>query len=321
MSTPLTCKICAEVFSAERTFHSHFKKHDIKLEEYYLKFYPKKDLLTNEILKFKNKEHYFNHDFESKRNLISWLRKSPTNASVDYLKKILIERKAAKNLVYTPSQVELISLSNCPSLTIFNQFFDYYKTCEELGYKNKFDLISLFKSNKTIYDSSVLTNQENLYKIYIDTREQKPLNIKYKTEIKKLDFGDYSLNDLEKSGNVFVERKSLVDLISSVGKNIDRFKREIEKARDAGAYLVILTESSIQDSLNFNYLPWISKSIKVTPDYIFHNIRSLIQEYPNIQFLFVDGRVRAAETIKTLFAYGSIVRKVDLQYLQDAGVI
>ena len=69
--------------------------------------------------------------------------------------------------------------------------------------------------------------------------------------------------------------------------------------------------------MGFNYLPHVYKKTKVTPDYILHNVRKLIQTYPHIQFLFVKGRVEASETIKKIFTCDCVYKKIDLQLAYD----
>lgn len=62
----------------------------------------------------------------------------------------------------------------------------------------------------------------------IDTREQTPFNLHpLKSIKKKLETGDYSICGLE--SQVCLERKSLPDLLSSVGKNRPRFNDCIDR--------------------------------------------------------------------------------------------
>jgi hypothetical protein len=100
-------------------------------------------------------------------------------------------------------------------------------------------------------------------------------------------------------------------------KNFDRFKNEIEKAQKNNSYLIVIVEEKLASALSFQYLPHISKKIKATPEYIFHNVRSLIQEYSNLQFLFVDGRNEMKRAIESIFASKCFYNKVDLQLAYD----
>ena len=101
----------------------------------------------------------------------------------------------------------------------------------------------------------------------------------------------------------------------------ERFIKEIERAQDADAYLVVLVEDSLTHAMSFPYLPHISKKIKATPEFIFHRVRNLIQKYPHIQFLFVNGRVEASRVIERIFTCGCAYKKVDLQYAYDLKIL
>ena len=87
------------------------------------------------------------------------------------------------------------------------------------------------------------------------------------------------------------------------------------------ANLIILVEDTLANALRFKYLPHISKKIKVTPEYIFHNVRYLIQKYPHIQFLFVNGRKESKRVIQKIFFSGCAYKKIDLQYAYDQKVL
>ena len=64
--------------------------------------------------------------------------------------------------------------------------------------------------------------------IPIDTREQEPLTFaNLPTQPATLDAGDYSVFGI--SHHVAVERKSLPDLLACVGRERDRFKRELQR--------------------------------------------------------------------------------------------
>ena len=62
----------------------------------------------------------------------------------------------------------------------------------------------------------------------VDTREQLPLNLDpLRTEPATLPTGDYSLKGLEH--HVCIERKSLDDLLGCVGRDRERFERELHR--------------------------------------------------------------------------------------------
>ena len=58
------------------------------------------------------------------------------------------------------------------------------------------------------------------------------------------------------------------------------FETDATFTNKKNGYMVILVEDSLQNALNFKYLPYISKRIRATPEFIFHRIRNLIQKYP-----------------------------------------
>jgi hypothetical protein len=153
------------------------------------------------------------------------------------------------------------------------------------------------------------------FSIYIDTREQMPLVIDYPTEIKGLKFGDYAINDPE--NKCYIERKSISDFIGTMSGGYDRFCREIERSIAAEANLIVLVERPLQECLSFQYLNYVSKKIKVTPEFVFFNVRELIQKYNNVQFLFVDGREECVRIMKKVFFSKSQYKKYDLQLMYD----
>ena len=69
--------------------------------------------------------------------------------------------------------------------------------------------------------------------------------------------------------------------------------------------------------MSFQYLPHISKKIKATPEFIFHNVRQLLQDFDNLQFVFVDGREEMKRTIESILASKCFYKKVDLQLAYD----
>ena len=68
------CKECGKAYDSRRGFHAHLKAHSVSIGEYYVENYAKRDLFTNELLKFKNYDQYFMEDFNQPENYISWLK-------------------------------------------------------------------------------------------------------------------------------------------------------------------------------------------------------------------------------------------------------
>ena len=220
----VSCKICGKEFEKDKSLHLHIKAHKLSIEQYYQQNFPRHDLHTKELIKYKNKDQYFSSDFNNKRNLKSWLKSIPNKQAQEYCAALLQKRKEEKGLVYAPTQVELRTLP-MPPIQYYELLFDsYYKLCKKIGYKNKFKCIPTKKEYEETYSDDHL--------IYIDSREQKPLEIEdFPTEVRGLKFGDYCLNDKEKTQNTYIERKSVPDLIGTLSSGLERFKNEINSLK------------------------------------------------------------------------------------------
>jgi len=303
------CKVDGKQFKDDKALHMALKGYGLNKVKYYQKYFERRDLLTNELINFKTKEQYLNSDFNDKNNMKKWLKAQTPEKAQEYCKELLIKRKEVKNLTYSPTQVELRTIM-APSIIFYNTIFkDYYDICSSIGLENKFihpNLIGDHFKNK-------LTNKDT---IYVDTREQSWLKFDIPFEIKTLGFGDYACSN--DNCGCFIERKSLSDFISTLSvKNFDRFKNEIEKAKKNNSYIIVMVEEKLTSALSFQYLPHISKKIKATPEYIFHNVRELLQTYDNLQFLFVDGRGEMTRIIESIFASNCFYKKIDLQLAYD----
>ncbi|MCH8854295.1 MAG: ERCC4 domain-containing protein [Planctomycetes bacterium] len=81
--------------------------------------------------------------------------------------------------------------------------------------------------------------------IVIDSREQRAWQFaNLPSEPGTLDTGDYSVKGLEHL--VCIERKSLDDLLSCVGRERDRFKRELQRLQ-AYRFRILVIEASYAD--------------------------------------------------------------------------
>lgn len=307
------CKIDGKEFKDEKSLHLALKSYGLNKEKYYHKYFPRKDLLTGEVINFKSKDQYFNSDFNDKNNMKKWLKNQPIERSQEYCRELLLKRKNDKRIIYSPSQIELRTIMS-PSIIFYNKIFnDYYDVCSSIGLENRF----VHPDNVTNQFKNKL-NREDI--IYVDTREQNWLKFNTAFEIKTLPYGDYTCSN--DNCNCYIERKSLSDFISTLSSgNLDRFNNEILKAKKDGSYLVIIIEETLSKALSFQYLPHISKKIKATPDFIFHNVRNLIQEHENIQFLFVDGRVEMKRVIENIFSCKCFYKKIDLQLIYDMKIL
>lgn len=301
------CKVCNEESGNFSALHRHLKKeHGISPKEYYPLFFERRDKFDGELIEYKDHKIYFDTDFNSKYNLLKWLAKGNQEAR-DYVINILLKRSKEKETNIIPSNVELKSLftpSLADCISIFGGWDNFLFSLYKAGLKNKLGIsFSAFK--------------EGPIKFFVDTREQTPLNFE-NSEVKKLIVGDYCPNN-EFFCNLFVERKSINDLAGTLTKGLERFKKEIERAAELGAYLVVITESSFIDTLE--YSPKNSFSQKIGGAYLFNKIRMLMKDYDNIQFLFSHTRARSKELIEKIFRMGESAKTVDLEYLKDMRII
>lgn len=302
---------------------SHFfKSHKISQADYYVNNYSKKDLLTKEILPFRDLDSYFLNDFLNKINLKKYLDSLDEKGRKDYCKNLLNRRIRAKNLTFAPSQTELKSILS-PSILYLDKLFTkeggYYSLCEKLGLKNKY--VSFNIGNPTSLEKNYTKSN-----VLIDTRENKVIKFRDDINIKiqKLDFADYTLENQDLCGKLHIERKSLMDFIGSFSANIDRLHREFDRAKELGAHIVVMVEEDISKALVFNKLPYIvkrSRKMRVTPDFVFHNIRDIYQKYDNIQFLFVNGVTEMQRLIPQLLFNGEFYKKFDLELLYEKGLL
>jgi ERCC4-type nuclease len=91
-----------------------------------------------------------------------------------------------------------------------------------------------------------MAETSKLSTIIVDTREQKPL---WKNKIirRKLDFGDYTTENLE--GKFHIERKSLQDLYGTIIQGHRRFVNEILRAKIAKARLHVYVDGTEKNFL------------------------------------------------------------------------
>ena len=78
----VSCKVCQKEFENDASLHRHLRAHSLRKVEYYQKYYPRYDLHTGDIIKFKSKEQYFSSDFNSRLSLKHWLKKQNFNPEI-----------------------------------------------------------------------------------------------------------------------------------------------------------------------------------------------------------------------------------------------
>ena len=61
---------------------------------------------------------------------------------------------------------------------------------------------------------------------------------------------------------------------------------------------------------------------KSSGGFIFHKLRSITEEYRNVQFMFVNDRKESKDYIEKLLGFGrELVSRMDLQYNYDKNII
>jgi len=301
------CRVCGKSFSSERALHAHIKSHDLFLADYYVKYFKRKNLLTGELLPFKNKSQYFSEDFSSRNQLMEWCEKAKSSEVKEYISKKLEYRINAKNLKVGPCHLEL-SLHMMPDIEIFQKHFgSYTNAC------NQHAVQPMFASRLP----GSWQDESKDVKIFIDTREQHPLEF-CNSESMKLDVGDYVTSG-ENYAYTYVDRKGEQDFKSTLSKNnLERFQAELQRTKDMGAYLFIVTESSVEDMEKNNRRAHHKSNMK----YIYHNMRVLSHKFSGCcQFIFSGNRENSEKIIPKILTLGKDLWDVDLQYYIDRGLL
>ena len=292
------CLECNEEFDSERSLHAHIKKHGIYLHDYFVKHFSRRNLLTNELLPFKNKDSYFEYDFCNIDELYNWCEVANQEVVKNYIKDKLLTRIANRNLSLAPNEIELFT-SFLPSIDIYKKYFKSYTyICQEIGVKPMF----AEKLPENFW------NDCNL-EIITDTREQEPLYFKRQV-VDKLDIGDYGI--IDGFDYTFVDRKSEQDFKSTLSQgNIERFEKELQRARSIDCFLFIVTESDLYEMDSLNKKSFHKANLK----YIYHNMRVLQHKYKDCcQFIFSGSRKNSEHLIPLILRSGKSVWNVDMQY-------
>lgn len=306
-----TCKICGCIFPSFTALHRHVSAREkIKTEDYYYKFFPRKDLFSSEKIQFKDVNQYFSTYFTCRKNMVKWFEANQDSVDAKQLsKKLVIERIQSKNLEFLPSEMELRSVI-APSIVGLERIHNN-------GYEN---IISLPIKKRYNYSNIILEKINNDIEIVVDTREQQPFLLKkHKTNLAKLDVGDYTAAEPFYS-DIYVERKSREDFFGTFGQeaSVKRFEKELVRAKTYGFYLFILIEKDITDCLNY-YLNFSSNQYIV--DYAFFNARNFMQKYDNCQFVFAQGKIMAENICLSILSNGENSTKYDWQYMLDKKLI
>lgn len=138
-----------------------------------------------------------------------------------------------------------------------------------------------------------------MLKLKIDSREQQPLSFRKgvfgEIVTEGLPFGDYWAEQNGKEFPVVFERKSVPDLFGTLGKGHKRFKREIERAKDADCKLILIVEASMKDvfeGVKYSSIPGSQILATVFTMYVRYDLTPI----------FCVGRREAARYIEETFS-------------------
>ncbi len=128
--------------------------------------------------------------------------------------------------------------------------------------------------------------EKDNFTIIVDTREQTPLSFGEHPVVRdNLATGDYSMVDF--TDLVSIERKSLPDLVACVGRERERFERELKRL-EAYRFRAVLIESTLMRIHKGNWKG------KIKPNHVLGSIASWAIN-KKIDFLFCDNPELASD--------------------------
>ena len=96
--------------------------------------------------------------------------------------------------------------------------------------------------------------------------------------------------------------------------NIERFRREIQRAQEMDSYLFIVIESNVEKMIKENKI--FNRRSNV--DFTLRQIKDLCHDFPRCcQFVFVDDRESASKFIPRVLMHGKNIWRTDMQYFWD----
>ena len=293
------CKECQLDFDTKRGLHAHIKKHGHCLGDYYVKYYARRDKLTNELLPFIKYDDYFTREFSHLPNRDKWLKTAPREETQKYLCDLIKGWVKKRGIDYGPSDLELLS-ADLPGVDTYKEHFgSYTDVCERCG------VVPRLKNPlpKNFFKDYAETH------ILIDTREKQPLAFA-NSSLFKLDVGDYSVK-ADKFKYTFVDRKSFPDFCISVTASYDRFAREMDRCREMGCYMFVVIEIEYQNINKFNRQSYKKHNL----GYVLGNMRKLQAQYSDcVQFVFGGSRAYSALLIPKLLCLGDEAWGTDINY-------
>jgi len=298
----LKCKVCGEGFNYYAELQKHLRSyHKLSAKTYFETYWKRIDRFNGTKLEYKSFDQYITCDFIDKKNYKNWLKTLSREERSDYFKSKIGQYCDLKSLDVAPSQVECQSINCLLPISTMEAF-------SEMHYKDLYQKHGLrSRFNYELPDNISLTP---ISQIIVDSREQKPFQFKDKIVIdSKLEYGDYSVHPNNK---LAVERKSLVDLFGTLSGGRERFEKEIQRAQKMNGYIVVVVESTLN-----NMMYQKQKFSKASGDFIAHNMRQILRNYDNIQFVFCDGREEARDKTVRILEMDENAFNIDLQYHFD----
>ncbi len=139
-------------------------------------------------------------------------------------------------------------------------------------------------------------------RLLVDKREQAPLTFspdKFDVVNQSSSFGDYHCEIPQTDGTytpipITFERKGLGDLFGTMGKGYDRFKKEMQRAKDAKYHIVLVIEGSIRD-VHQGY-----KHSSIAGESMLKKLAMLRVRY-DLEVLFFEDRRSMARWIEEVF--------------------
>lgn len=276
------------------------------LGDYYISFYPKFDKLTGEPIPFKTAEQYLRTDFRHKKNMYKWLSSCGHEEAKNYCESVFLKHCEEHELKgkFAPNHLYLLTHPRLPKLEYFYRFTNYRDLCKRAG-------LSFINYIEMEEENPLLCGLPKDICIIQDTREQRPILFDCKTTVQKLDFGDYSFSG-EYYNYIFVDRKSEDDFKGTMSAGHERFRRELDRAKNLGSYVFVVIESDMSKIYQNNNL-WFKKASNL--DYVWENMRQIILDYSDVcQFIFTSNRENSKQTIPATLWNGNNLKNVDVQY-------
>ena len=300
------CNECGERFSSLRSFHCHLKAHSLRIGDYYVKHWAKKDPLTQELIPFKNYEQYVKQDFTCYANLKQWIQKADNRLVKEYVLEKADEQFMQKRVLHSPPSSYYI-LAEMAGVDDYKKIFGSYG-----AFLKKVGLEPWFHKE---LPSGFWDFSDNFVPILVDTREQKPLEFENQV-ISKLDFGDYTAGG-DFYSSTFIDRKSAEDFKQTFGAGVERFHREMDRCVAFDSYMFVVVESSIEKIEEEN----AEAAHKSKLNFVWHNVRETMLKYPkNVQFIFAQSRAGARKIIPKILFFGKPLWNVDLQFFVDSRI-